>query len=201
MGCCVIFCAAEFDAPARPLEKDDYILAADGGLKHTRKLGIEPNEIIGDFDSLGFTPPGAEVFPVEKDDTDTMAAIRHAVTVGCGEIWLYCAMGGRLDHLLGNLQAAAFAVKHGVWVRIIDRETEIRVFTGGCITVPEREGWSLSVLALSDRCTGVSIHGTKYELENVTVENSFPIGVSNQWQGDAEISVAAGVLAVMDSKL
>ena len=201
MGCCVIFCAAEFDALARPLEKDDYILAADGGLKHTRKLGIEPNEIIGDFDSLGFTPPGAEVFPVEKDDTDTMAAIRHAVTVGCGEIWLYCAMGGRLDHLLGNLQAAAFAVKHGVWVRIIDRETEIRVFTGGCITVPEREGWSLSVLALSDRCTGVSIHGTKYELENVTVENSFPIGVSNQWQGDAEISVAAGVLAVMESKM
>ena len=201
MGCCVIFCAGEFDAPARPLEKDDYILAADGGLRHTRKLGIEPDEIIGDFDSLGFTPPGAEVFPVEKDDTDTMAAIRHAVTVGCGEIWLYCAMGGRLDHLLGNLQAAAFAVKHGVWVRIIDRETEIRVFTGGCITVPEREGWSLSVLALSDRCTGVSIHGTKYELENVTVENSFPIGVSNQWQGDAEISVAAGVLAVMESKM
>ena len=72
MGCCVIFCAAEFDALARPLEKDDYILAADGGLKHTRKLGIEPNEIIGDFDSLGFTPPGAEVFPVEKDDTDAI---------------------------------------------------------------------------------------------------------------------------------
>ena len=63
MGCCVIFCAAEFDAPARPLEKDDYILAADGGLKHTRKLGIEPNEIIGDFDSLGFTPPGAWTAP------------------------------------------------------------------------------------------------------------------------------------------
>ena len=59
MGCCVIFCAAEFDALARPLEKDDYILAADGGLKHTRKLGIEPNETIGDFDSLGFTPLSA----------------------------------------------------------------------------------------------------------------------------------------------
>ena len=79
MGCCVIFCAAEFDALARPLEKDDYILAADGGLKHTRKLGIEPNEIIGDFDSLGFTPPGAEVFPVEKDDTDAMLAVRRGL--------------------------------------------------------------------------------------------------------------------------
>ena len=67
--------------------------------------------------------------------------------------------------------------------------------------MPEREGWSLSVLALSDRCTGVSIHGTKYELENVTVENSFPIGVSNQWRGDAAISVETGVLAVMESKM
>ena len=86
MGCCVIFCAAEFDALARPLEKDDYILAADGGLKHTRKLGIEPNEIIGDFDSLGFTPPGAEVFPVEKDDTDAMLAVRRGLELGVSGI-------------------------------------------------------------------------------------------------------------------
>ena len=198
---CWIFGAGSFHGLPEAIQPGDFVIAADGGWRVCRELDITPDLLLGDFDSLGYTPTGAQVFPVEKDDTDTMAAIRHAVTVGCGEIWLYCAMGGRLDHLLGNLQAAAFAVKHGVWVRIIDRETEIRVFTGGCITVPEREGWSLSVLALSDRCTGVSIHGTKYELENVTVENSFPIGVSNQWQGDAEISVAAGVLAVMESKM
>ena len=191
-------------SPLADIEKCGYIIACDRGYEYLHEAGLRPDLLVGDFDSYtGPLPrdvPRLDL-PVEKDDTDTMAAIRHAVTVGCGEIWLYCAMGGRLDHMLGNLQAAAFAVKHGVWVRIIDRETEIRVFTGGCITVPEREGWSLSVLALSDRCTGVSIHVTKYELENVTVENSFPIGVSNQWQGDAEISVAAGVLAVMESKM
>ena len=90
MGCCVIFCAGEFDAPARPLEKDDYIIAADGGLKHTRKLGIEPNETIGDFDSLGFTPPGAEIFPVEKDDTDAMLAVRRGLEMGIGN---FCFTG------------------------------------------------------------------------------------------------------------
>ena len=90
MGCCVIFCAAEFDALARPLENDDYILAADGGLKHTRKLGIEPNEIIGDFDSLGFTPPGAEIFPVEKDDTDAMLAVRRGLELGYWEFVPIC---------------------------------------------------------------------------------------------------------------
>ena len=85
--------------------------------------------------------------------------------------------------------------------RIVDEENEILVFSGGSVTVPERAGYSLSVLALSDRCTGVSIRGTKYELEDVTVENSFPIGVSNQWRGTAEITVEQGVLAVIESKM
>ena len=124
-----------------------------------------------------------------------------AAQEACGEIWLYCALGGRLDHLLGNLQAVAFAVRRGIPARIVDEENEILVFSGGSVTVPERAGYSLSVLALSDRCTGVSIHGTKYELEHVTVENSFPIGVSNQWRGTAEITVEQGVLAVIESKM
>ena len=72
MGKCIIFCAARFDTLAEPLQKDDFVIAADGGLVHTEKLGIVPNEILGDFDSLGYTPQGANVFPVEKDDTDAM---------------------------------------------------------------------------------------------------------------------------------
>ena len=91
--------------------------------------------------------------------------------------------------------------KRSLDARIVDEENEILVFSGGSVTVPERAGYSLSVLALSDRCTGVSIHGTKYELEHVTVENSFPIGVSNQWRGTAEITVEQGVLAVIESKM
>ena len=80
MGSCVIFCAAEFDALARPLAEDDFVIAADGGLRHTEKLGIVPQEILGDFDSLGYTPTGANVFPVEKDDTDAMAKRIYKLT-------------------------------------------------------------------------------------------------------------------------
>ena len=79
MGKCMIFCAAGFDALAAPLEKDDYIVAADGGLEHTRKLGIQPDEILGDFDSLGYIPEDSRVFPVEKDDTDAMLAARRGL--------------------------------------------------------------------------------------------------------------------------
>ena len=90
---------------------------------------------------------------------------------------------------------------HGARVRILDRENEITVFTADTITVPPRAGWSLSVLALTDQCTGVSIHGTKYELDQVTVTNTFPIGISNQWHGEARISVETGILAMLESRM
>ena len=205
---CWVFGAAPQSAPVvldRRPGPEDFVIAADGGLRPCGELGLTPHLLLGDLDSLGGNvPAGVPLLrlPVEKDDTDTMAAIRHAAAQEeCGEIWLYCALGGRLDHLLGNLQAVAFAVRRGIPARIVDEENEILVFSGGSVTVPERAGYSLSVLALSDRCTGVSIHGTKYELEHVTVENSFPIGMSNQWRGTAEITVEQGVLAVIESKM
>ena len=66
MGKCVIFCAAEFDQLLEPVVSADYILAADGGLRHLEKLNLKPQGILGDFDSLGYVPVGAEVFPVER---------------------------------------------------------------------------------------------------------------------------------------
>ena len=64
MGKCVIFCAAEFDDLIMPPEQEDFLIAADGGLKHLQKLGIQPDEILGDFDSLGYIPADSRVFPV-----------------------------------------------------------------------------------------------------------------------------------------
>ena len=66
MGKCVIFCAAEFHGLVAPLAEDDYMIAADGGLAHTKALGISPQCILGDFDSLGYVPEDSTVFPVEK---------------------------------------------------------------------------------------------------------------------------------------
>ena len=74
---CVIFCAGEFDRLINPLEKGDIVIAADGGVKHTQTLGIMPDIILGDFDSLGYVPQGSELHPVEKDDTDAMLAAKN----------------------------------------------------------------------------------------------------------------------------
>ena len=86
MGRCVIFCAGGFEKLALPIEEDDYILAADGGLAHLQKLGLAPDGILGDFDSLGYVPENAQVFPVEKDDTDAMLAVRKVSSWDMGNL-------------------------------------------------------------------------------------------------------------------
>ena len=86
MARCVIFCAALCQGPVLPPEPGDYVIAADGGLAHAVKFGISPDEILGDFDSLGYTPADARVFPVEKDDTDAMLAVRRGLSLGYREM-------------------------------------------------------------------------------------------------------------------
>ena len=114
MGKCIIFCAAGFDCPVQPITGEDFVIAADGGLAHTQKLGITPHEILGDFDSLGFTPEGANVFPVEKDDTDAMLAVRRGLALGYREFVLYGSLDGpRLDHTVANFQTLQFLADHG----------------------------------------------------------------------------------------
>ena len=114
MGKCVIFCAAEFDKLAQSIDEDDFILAADGGLRHLQKLNIQPHGILGDFDSLGYVPRGARVFPVEKDDTDAMLAARQGLRMGYREFVFYGSLDGpRLDHTVANFQTLQFLADRG----------------------------------------------------------------------------------------
>ena len=129
MGKCIIFCAADFHGLAAPLEKEDYIIAADGGLNHTNNLGITPNGILGDFDSLGYMPEGSLVFPVEKDDTDAMLAIRKGLELGYREFYLYGSLDGpRLDHTVANFQALQFLCDHGAWVTVFAVHLNAQLF-------------------------------------------------------------------------
>ena len=102
MGKCVVFCAAGFDTLVQPIETDDVIIAADGGFVHTQKLQITPDIVLGDFDSLGYTPEGANVFPVEKDDTDAMLAVRHGLSRGYRTFLLYGSLGIIFQDLDGS---------------------------------------------------------------------------------------------------
>ena len=83
---CLIFCAAECHGLLEPVGSEDHVIAADGGLEHTQRLGIHAHEILGDFDSLGYIPEDSRVFPVEKDDTDAMLAVRRGLQLGFREL-------------------------------------------------------------------------------------------------------------------
>ena len=199
MGTCIIFCAAEFDALAKPLAADDYIIAADGGLKHTKALGITPNAVLGDFDSLGYVPEGANVFPVEKDDTDAMLAVRRGLSLGYREFWLYGSMDGpRLDHTIANFQTLQFLADNGDSGYLVGRDYIVTVVKEGSLTFGAGCSGTVSVFCLGPDAAGVTLKGLYYPLEKGTLTAGFPLGVSNHFTGaEAEISVETGSLLVL----
>lgn len=198
MGKCVIFCAAEFDSLAQPLLPEDYTIAADGGLRHTEKLKIHPNGILGDFDSLGFTPEGANVFPVEKDDTDAMLAVRQGLSLGYREFVLYGSLDGpRLDHTVANFQTLQFLTDNGA-VGYLVGSCIATVVKNGQITFPAGLEGTISVFCMGRDAEGVDIEGLYYPLKNGTLTAGFPLGVSNHFTGkEATVRVKDGSLLVI----
>ncbi len=196
---CIIFCAAGFDSLVEPLGADDYIIAADGGLTHTEGLGITPDEILGDFDSLGYTPQGANVFPVEKDDTDAMLAVRRGLSLGYKEFILYGSLDGpRLDHTVANFQTLRFLCDHGAVGYLIGKDTLVTVLKNGKITFPAGNEGLISVFCMGADAHGVTETGLHYPLENGTLTSGFPLGASNHFTGEeASITVKDGSLLIL----
>lgn len=199
MGSCIIFCAAGFEALARPIGAGDHVIAADGGLRHTRKLGITPDTVLGDFDSLGFTPEGANVFPVEKDDTDAMLAVRRGLQLGYREFLLYGSLDGpRLDHTVANFQTLQYLADHGAVGYLIGNTTMVTVVKDGSISFPAGATGTVSVFCMGPDAQGVTLEGLYYPLQNGTLTPGFPLGVSNHFTGaNAKISVETGSLLVL----
>ena len=200
MGKCIIFCAAGFDELAEPIREDDHIIAADGGLAHTKKAGIRPHEILGDFDSLGYVPEDARVFPVEKDDTDAMLAVRLGLQRGCDFFLFYGAIDGpRLDHTVANFQTLAYLATHGARGALIGRDYIATVLSAESIAFSEEAEGILSLFCLGASAE-VTIEGLHYPLARGTLTPDFPLGVSNHFVGKpARITVHDGlVLALWD---
>ena len=199
MARCVIFGAAEFDSLLLPIEKDDLTIAADGGVVHCAQIGRTPDVILGDFDSLGYVPQGAQVFPVEKDDTDVMLAIRHGLRAGYREFLIYGGMEGkRLDHTVANLQALAFLRAENARGYLIGRKLVATVIEKETVVFSADATGILSVFCLGKDASGVTIRGLQYDLENGALTADFPLGVSNHFAGtEAAITVENGKLLLM----
>ena len=195
---CFIYSAGTFYGLRERPQPGDYQIAADAGLLLCQKLGIEPDLVIGDFDSMPQpeNEPTVRV-PVEKDDTDTMLAIKYGLKEGYRTFHLYGGTGGRPDHTLANLQALGFLAQAGATGYLYGKSYLFTALRNGSLTLPARKEGIFSLFCLGQEAQGVSIHGAQYPLDRVPVSPFFPIGVSNHFQGNpVTIQVETGCLLI-----
>lgn len=199
---CFIFAAGTFYGMREgPGDPGDFVVAADAGYRTCLREGITPDLLLGDFDSMEPPADAARVrrLPVEKDDTDTLAAIRVGLERGCTDFLLYGGTGGkRLDHTLANLQSLLFLRRKGARGFLYDDDFVWTVIENEGIRVERTVEWGLlSVFCLGDRAEGVSESGVQYSLEDAVLTPDFPVGVSNHiLERSARVSVRKGALAV-----
>jgi len=205
----LIISGGEYD-PSIQTEDFDYIIACDKGYEYCNKLGIVPNLVIGDFDSTSLsdiqnsiqnTETELLTFPIRKDDTDTMLAIKHAMSLGSNHICIACGLGLRLDHTFANIQSMHYVAAHGGVCEMISSKEYMRTIIpdDGVVSIAKRDDFSLSLFSLTNETKEVSINGTAYDCVTDFV-NSFPLGLGNHFEeSEAHISIKKGVLLIVMS--
>lgn len=202
-GSCLIMCAGDLTVSDIEVKQDDLLIAADGGYDYCKLLEVEPDIIIGDFDSISedseksLNNSGKEIIklPCEKDDTDTLAAIRIGLKKGYKTFRIYGACGGRLEHTIANIQCLLYLKSVGAVGYICDGTGMIFAIKDEMVEFrPEMEGM-LSLFCMGSVARGVTIEGLKYNLQKGEMSNTFPIGISNEFIGEkAKVSVEDGTL-------
>lgn len=197
-GICYVVGAMSLTPALRPYPAPgDYVIAADRGYDSLMAYGVTPDLVVGDFDSLGYTPahPNLIRLPVEKDDTDVAFALRQGLALGYRRFILLGCVGGRLEHTLGNLQILDWLTTQGAQGFLAGEKTAATALRDGTVTFPPSMTGFLSVFCNSGTASGVCLRGLKYPLEDQTLSGSFPLGVSNQFTGrEASVSVERGSL-------
>jgi thiamine pyrophosphokinase len=199
MKCIIISAGPELaeEELKKEWQQGAFIICADGGYDNAKKLGIQPHLLLGDLDSIQEDTGALEntptlVYPREKDDTDTVAAVKEALKRGFDEVHLYGATGGRLDHCMGNIACLSYLHNRGA--------KGVMVYPWGTIQVIEHhhvlsnmEGTTISILPAEGECKGVTLRGMHYPLDDYHMKWEFPIGISNVVESDqAEILIREG---------
>lgn len=193
---------SDYDKLKKYILASDYIISVDGGASHLRKMRIDPNILIGDFDSANpqdldyFIGKGIEVFkfPVEKDMTDSELAIEKAFELGAKELVFLGALGTRIDHSFANIMLLKKMLDRGLKGSIVDEHNEIYMFDSD-FSLSNKEGCKLSLIPITEKVTGVSTKGLKYPLNNATMVLGTSWGVSNEFgEETAKVTIGSGVL-------
>ena len=198
---CFIFAAGSFYGLRETPRAGDVILAADAGFRLCRELGLTPDLLLGDFDSMEAPKDFAHLIrvPVEKDDTDTMLAVREGLRLGCTEFHLYGGTGGkRLDHTLANFQALLYLRRHGARGCLYDDDFCWTAMEDESLTLTRQVDWGIVSLFPQDGAAeGVTLTGLQYPLADARLTPDVGLAVSNHFAAEqAAIAVRKGALLV-----
>lgn len=197
---CYIVGAASLDGVRLSPRPGDYVIAADGGYRSLKDRGIEPDFVMGDFDSLGYRPdhPNVETHPVMKDDTDLGLAVRWALAHGYRRLVMAGALGGRLDQTIASLQTLRGLTDAGAQGWLIGCGWVVTAVQNGTLTFPAGMEGTVSVFSSGDAARGVTLRGLLYEVTDATLTCAMPLGVSNSFTGaEASVHVADGTVFVL----
>lgn len=202
---CYVFGAGTYyndDIPS--FEKDDFIIAADGGLSFLKSHDIKPDLILGDFDSLGFVPEYNDTQVIKlnpvKDDTDLLYAVKQGIERDYKVFYIFGGTGGRTSHTISNIQTLSMLSKKGLQGFLFGNNEIFTVIHNSSVCFSDKSKGNVSVFSLDTVSNGVFESGLKYSLNNYSMNNSFPIGVSNEFTGtESQIKVLDGTLLVIFS--
>lgn len=191
------------------IESYDYIICADGGAHHVYNMGLTPDLIVGDFDSVPnevlahFKKLKVEVrdFPPEKDLTDTHLAIDMALEKKPTYIGLFGATGNRMDHTLSNINHLLYIKQNHVEGILIDDYNEIFLANNEKTTIKGNQGDIVSFISISQKTEGITLEGFKYPLNDRTLHQGDSLCVSNVMAGSTAILYkTTGDLLVIKSR-
>ena len=200
---CVIVGGADIQNYAFIREKlcaDDYVVFRDSGLKHLEHLQVLPRLIVGDFDSHENPHLDVEtiVLPCEKDDTDTVYAVKEAINRGFDDFLLIGVVGARLDHTLGNVSILLYLDSLGKKGSIIDDYSEMEIVSDEPVSICDQYSF-FSLLNITGCAKGITITGAKYPLDGGEITCEYQYGISNEVLPGktAQVAVASGKLLLI----
>lgn len=172
---------ARYDEVKTYLREGDYCVFCDSGLRHRENLGLEPDLIVGDFDSHPnpHLPVETITLPCEKDDTDTFYAVKEALKRGFEDFLLLGVVGGRLDHSLGNVSILLYLDSLGKRGMIVDDYAEMEIISRGTAEV-EPQFPFFSLLNISGAARGIFLENAKYPLRGAEIHCEYQYGISNE---------------------
>ena len=163
------------------LHNDDFIVFCDSGLKHLEALQVKPELIVGDFDSHDNPHLDIEtiVLPCEKDDTDTVFAVKEAIKRGFDDFLFIGVVGARLDHTLGNVSILIYLDSLGKKGSIIDDYSEMEIVSKEPAHIEDSYAY-FSLLNITGTAKGITIENAKYPLDNAEISCEYQYGISNE---------------------